>query len=328
MRYRDPAEINNPASSTRFAAFRMIPIAARFLRTPLLQPTTPTIKPLKNIITPIRNSRRSAIEISAPTIDKAIDPVDQSNPRRLVETGGATPELYVPQRAGPPVLTSNEVRCRVLTSRSREKGGAVMATSRITLTACAVSAAVLVACGSPSPGPSVQVSPSPSGPRTLASIAAHPGDVPTLGLNICPDSGPLGDPPRDGTLWKAAQAVGAQESWVNDLRPDCSKKTPGSQRVVNDLLRFKDSAAAEAFFAHERAHAKTDAVLWPYKVGVKPTEGAATGLGASSVTLDFGASVYCVYWIHRSIASSYCGLVIGSPDFKIGAQAVDARIPA
>jgi hypothetical protein len=159
-------------------------------------------------------------------------------------------------------------------------------------------------------------------------MAAQPSDLPALGLTICPDSGPLGDPPRDGTLWKAAQAVGALESWVNDLRPDCLVKASGHPRVVNDLLRFKDSAAAEAFFTHERAHAKTDAVLWPYKVGVQPTEGAATGLGASSVSLDFGASVYCALWIHGSIASSYCTLVITPADFKKGAQAVDTRIPA
>ena len=202
-----------------------------------------------------------------------------------------------------------------------------MATCRMTLAACAVSAAALVACGSSSPTQTSQVSPSPSAPPTLASIAAQPGDVPALGMNICSDSGPIGDPPRDGAQWKAAQAVGAQESWVNDLRPDCSIKTITSARVVNDLLRFKDSAAAEAFFAHERAHAKTDAVLWPYKIGTKPTEGAATGLGASSVALDFGAGVYCVLWIHGSIASSYCSLHIASTDYQKGAGAVNARIP-
>lgn len=200
-----------------------------------------------------------------------------------------------------------------------------MATSRMTLAACAVSAAALVACGSSSPALTSQATPTPSAPATLASIAAQPGDLPALGMKICPDSGAIGDPPRDGTTWKLAQAQGAQESWVNDLRPDCASRT--SARVVNDLLRFKDSAAAEAFFAHERATAKTAALFWPFKIGTKPTEGAATGLGASSVALDYGASEYCVLWIHGSVASSYCTLVIGTADSKKGAQSVDARIP-
>jgi hypothetical protein len=116
--------------------------------------------------------------------------------------------------------------------------------------------------------------------------------------------------------------VGAQESWVNDLHKDCSDKS--SARVVNDLLRFKDSAAAAAFFVHEKATAKTDALFWP--VGGKSTEGAATGFGASSIVMDFNSSTHCVFWIHADIASSYCTLTISSSDFKKGAQAVDARI--
>src|SRR5712691_7805905 len=72
----------------------MMPMAARFFRTPLLQPTTPTIKPATNTITPTTTNPGSAIEIAAPTIDSAIEAVDQSNPRRRAG-GGATPELYV-----------------------------------------------------------------------------------------------------------------------------------------------------------------------------------------------------------------------------------------
>ena len=70
-------------------------MAARFLRTPLLQPTTPTINPVKNRAAPTRKNLRSAIEIKAPAIDRAIEAVDQSNPRRRVGGRGATPELYV-----------------------------------------------------------------------------------------------------------------------------------------------------------------------------------------------------------------------------------------
>ena len=65
---------------------------ARFLRTPLLQPTTPKINPAANATTPKKNSSRSAIEIKAPMIDSAIEAVDQSNPRRWAGGGGATGE--------------------------------------------------------------------------------------------------------------------------------------------------------------------------------------------------------------------------------------------
>lgn len=207
-----------------------------------------------------------------------------------------------------------------------------MATCRMTRVACVLSAAVVAACGSPSPAPAGQASPSPSpsAPATLASMSAQPGDLPALGLTICPHSGPLGDPPRDGEQWKGVQALGAQEAWFEVLRTVCSGSSPGLKRpeVVNDLVRFKDSSAAEAFFAHERAHAKTDAVLYPYKNGTTPTEGAATGLGPSAVTVAFTNSLYCSLWIHGSIASSYCSLYISRADFKKGALAVDARIPS
>ena len=66
-------------------------MAARFFRIPLLQPTTPTTKPATNTMTPTTTSPRSAIEINAPTIDKAIEAVDQSNPRRRAGGDGATP---------------------------------------------------------------------------------------------------------------------------------------------------------------------------------------------------------------------------------------------
>lgn len=206
-----------------------------------------------------------------------------------------------------------------------------MATCRMIRVACVLSAAAVAACGSPSPAPAGQASPSPSpsAPATLASMAAQPADLPALGLTICPDSGPLGDPPRDGSeWWKGVQALGAQEAWFDRLRTVCSEPGLVHPRVINILVRFKDSSAAEAYFAHERAHAKTDAVLWPYQSGTKPTEGAATGLGPSSVTVDFGRSIYCSLWIHGSIASSYCSVNIARADFKKGALAVDARIPS
>ena len=70
----------------------MIPIAVRFLRTPLLQANTPPSSPATNTTTPTMNNPRTAIEIPAPTIEKTIEAVDQSNPCRLAGRSGATPE--------------------------------------------------------------------------------------------------------------------------------------------------------------------------------------------------------------------------------------------
>jgi hypothetical protein len=142
-------------------------------------------------------------------------------------------------------------------------------------------------------------------------------------MTACPDSGGFGDPPRDGKMWKQAQGEGAQDSWLNDLRPDCNRLA--GARVVSVLLRFNDSATAGAFFAHEKATASTNAIFWP--TGGKSTEGAATGFGASSVAVEYGGVTYCVFWIHATIASNYCTVAIGAADSKKGALAVDARIP-
>ena len=55
----------------------MIPMAARFFRIPLLQPTTPTIRPVTNTTTPTTINPRFAIDINAPTIEMRIEAVDQ-----------------------------------------------------------------------------------------------------------------------------------------------------------------------------------------------------------------------------------------------------------
>jgi hypothetical protein len=127
-------------------------------------------------------------------------------------------------------------------------------------------------------------------------------------------------------IWNAALAAGAVEGWVKDLMLDCSSSVNNSSRAVNDLLRFRDAAAAQAFFAHDKSAAKANvSVLWPTGTG-NLTEGTATGFGASSVTLN-AADFYCAFWIRGAIASSYCTVLIGQADGLLGAKAVDGRMP-
>lgn len=148
-----------------------------------------------------------------------------------------------------------------------------------------------------------------------------------MGLTLCLSKA-LSDVPGSSDIWKAAVAAGAVEGWVKDLRVDCSSSVKNSPRAVNDLLRFQDAGAAQGFFAHEKLAAKANvSALWPTGAG-KLTEGTATGFGALSVVLAYGGGAYCALWIHGAIASAYCTIFIGFADGKIGAQAVDARIPS
>lgn len=79
-------------------------MAARFLRTPLLQPSTPMLNPATNTMSPNKTSPGVAIEIRAPMIDRAIETVDQSNPGRR-GGGGATPETIGGETAALVTLT-------------------------------------------------------------------------------------------------------------------------------------------------------------------------------------------------------------------------------
>ena len=202
-----------------------------------------------------------------------------------------------------------------------------MASSRTNLVAAALSVALLVACGSQSPGTSSQISPSPSATPTLDSIAAQPGDLPAVaGLKICRSSA-LNDPSGNLGQWQEASAAGAVDSWWHVLRLDCTKGT--GKEVANLLARFADAAAANAFFAREKANVLTaDNSWWPlnYEGG---TVGSATGFGDLSVVQDGRgghSSVHGILWIHANIAAVYLVLALTRDDLLKGAHAVDARI--
>jgi hypothetical protein len=96
-------------------------------------------------------------------------------------------------------------------------------------------------------------------------------------------------------------------------------------------MRFKDSSTAQAYFAHEKATATTTAQFWPVGNGTH-AEGDATGLGASSVSIEFTGGFfigdYCAFWVRAAFISSYCSIMIAFADGKKGAMAVDARLPA
>ena len=167
---------------------------------------------------------------------------------------------------------------------------------------------------------------------TLQSIAAQPADLPALGLQIC-DKLPNGKP-ASGDLsasgygeageWAAVHAAGAIEGWIQWLGAPCPVQ-PNKARVRNDLIRFKDAAAAAAFFKSEKAHAKTTALFWP--LGGVSTEGAKTGFGPNSVTNTYGGRDFGALWLNGSLLISYSTGYFGGENGRSGALAVSARVP-
>jgi len=212
-----------------------------------------------------------------------------------------------------------------------------MATNKLHISLVGLIFAAVCACGqSASPAASSSASPaaSPSAPViTLESISAQPADLPAVGLQKCTTglfkSGDLGTASVGFTdEWKTVQGAGALEGWVQQLTLAC----PGEKakaRVRNDLIRFRDAAAAVAFFQSEKANSRSTAIFWPLQVGTAPAEGSPTGFGPNSITLVYTKSngAFGALWTNGALLISYNSLNFPSADGLKGALAVNARVP-
>ncbi len=208
-----------------------------------------------------------------------------------------------------------------------------MQMDKLSASIIALLVAAICACGgtaqpaASSPAPS---SPAASPAVTLESIAAQPADLPAMSLQKC-DKTPTGKP-ASGDLsasgygepgeWAAVRAAGAVEGWIQWLGT-CPIQ-PNKARVRNDLIRFRDAAAAAAFFQSEKANAKTTGIFWPLG---KVTEGAQTGFGPISVTNSYGGRNFGALWLNGSLLISYATGYFENEDGRSGALAVNARVP-
>jgi hypothetical protein len=214
--------------------------------------------------------------------------------------------------------------------------------NRVAVLLCAL---LLAACGASSGGGAAAGNTSHE--TSAKTVAASSTDFP--GMTMCPESGSwddylkaeqAADPSQyttDKSDWNKLKAAGANDSYVAVYADNASScghfgsDQPSGKLATVYAIRFKDTASAQASYGSmsKDFNITDQQVQQVQSAGGKVVHGSATGLGDSSLVVEFaiaGLSFYIAFWQKTKFVVAMISYNVPVADAEAASKKINDRI--